>query len=369
MYIVFLSTLSGDIFCTVLINQMVFKRFLNFGARVLENYWVQRGFRLTRVGVLVLTVYNTGYRAGLSDFVADPDEMRRNLLTSVVYQAGATSLVDEQDPISKRLRRIAPRIVNAAKDYCEEQSKTKDVPVKDVEEWKEKWTGAVKRMQGEWKFVVIDSPVPNAFVSNILPQMIFVHKGLFTEIEPTDEELALILAHEVSHLIHDHTQFQSYFNLILVVAQLFALVFVDPTGTWFYVFDMSAARLSSFLSAAYSRDTETEADITGVQIAARACFETREAGKVFLKFADFKGHDGSTNSWNNTHPADKDREAYLREASKLHNPEAYNPSCHQVESYLDQFHKFVTKKERDAVRKKNPTPLELKSPPLKKETN
>jgi Zn-dependent protease with chaperone function len=330
-----------------------FERMKNFGKAFLGNYWVQRGFRVTRVGAIVFTVYSTGYRAGISDYVADPEQMRLNLLSNVIVQAGASSILEESDPLVKRLKRIGPRIVHAAQGYCEEQVTASEIdPNSTKEEWEEKWTVARKRMSGDWSFIVIDSDIPNAFVSNIFPQMVFVHKGLFTEIKPTDEELALIVAHEISHLIHDHSQNHSYINLILAVIQLFGMVFVDPTGTWFYVFDIGAARLSKYISASYSRDTETEADITGVQIAARACFETREAGKVFLKFAEFKGHDGTASSWMDTHPADANREAYLREASELHNPETYNPSCKQVESYLDQFHKYMSKKQEEKVRDK-----------------
>lgn len=327
-----------------------FERIKNFGKAFLGNYWVQRSFRVTRVGVLVFTVYSTGYRSGISDYVADPEEMRLNLLTNVIVQAGASSVLEEPDPLVKRLKKIGPRIVHAAQDYCKEQVTATDIdPNMTKEKWEEKWNSAVKRMSGSWTFLVIDSPIPNAFVSNIFPQMVFVHKGLFTEINPTDDELALIISHEISHLIHDHNHSQSDINLLLAALQLFGMVFVDPTGTWFYVFDIGAARISKYLSASFSRHSETEADITGVQISARACFETRNAGKVFMKFAEYRGSDGTSTSWMDTHPADANREAYLQEASKLHNPETYNPSCKQVESYLDQFHKYVSRKQEVPV--------------------
>ena len=328
------------------------------------NYWVQRGFRVTRVGVLVFTVYTTGYRAGLTDFAADPEQMKLKMLTGIIRQTGATSLVDDSDPLVERLKGIGHRIVHAAHIYCMEQhDKADEQDIEDKKAWKDKWEEATKRMNGEWEYIMVDSPVPNAFVTDSLPKMIFVHKGLFTEINPTDEELALVLSHEVSHLIHEHMHSRSYVDALLAVAQLLAFVFIDPTGTWYYAFDIGAARLSKYMTASYSRETEVEADITGLQIAARACYETRGAGKIFAKFAAYKGNDGTATSWHDSHPSDASREKYLQEASELHNPETYNPNCHRLEGYLAQFQKAMTRKRPDVLLEKEKGAVEVETKP------
>jgi Zn-dependent protease with chaperone function len=70
-----------------------------------------------------------------------------------------------------------------------------------------KWTEAKERMENgttttatrgeKWKFVLVDSPVPNACVSELVPCTIFVTTSLLNTFTTNDDELALILGHEV----------------------------------------------------------------------------------------------------------------------------------------------------------------------------
>ena len=58
--------------------------------------------------------------------------------------------------------------------------------------------GLISSMQGPWRFVLIPTPVPNAFVSEILPHRIFITTALFDKFIESQDELALVLGHEVS---------------------------------------------------------------------------------------------------------------------------------------------------------------------------
>ena len=69
---------------------------------------------------------------------------------------------------------------------------------------------------------------PNAFVSEMLPQKIFVTTGLFDEIVNNDDELAMILGHEVSHLIKGHGSEASAFESLIRGAEILVLL-LDPT--------------------------------------------------------------------------------------------------------------------------------------------
>lgn len=63
-----------------------------------------------------------------------------------------------------------------------------------------KWTEAKERMDNsgeKWKFVLVESPVPNACVSELVPCTIFVTTSLLNTFTTNDDELALILGHEV----------------------------------------------------------------------------------------------------------------------------------------------------------------------------
>ena len=67
------------------------------------------------------------------------------------------------------------------------------------------WTKARRHMEGPWRFVLIPSPMPNAFVSEILPHRIFVTTSMFEKFVSSQDELALVLGHEISHLILGHS--------------------------------------------------------------------------------------------------------------------------------------------------------------------
>jgi predicted Zn-dependent protease len=110
-------------------------------------------------------------------------------------------------------------------------------------------------------------------------------------------------------------------------------------GLWFYFFDIAFSRFENIYYASFSRDVEIEADKTGIQIAAKACYETRGAAKVFLKFSEYHGKESTDWSWADSHPSDASREAYLREESEVHNPEKHGAQCHQMSQYLQIFKK------------------------------
>jgi predicted Zn-dependent protease len=320
----------------------MFGRFASRVRTVFGNYYVARGIRAVRVGVLAFTIYGAGYRSGITDFIEDPEEMHETLLKTVVSQSGGMQTIDPSNANAARVRKIGYRIIEAAQVYCKEQRDNliKTDPSQKTEI--EYWESAIKRVSGHWSISYLDAPTPNAFVSNLLPRHIFVHEGLIEEIKPSDEELALVMAHEISHIIHNHSQNLSILRGVLAAVQLISFVFVDPTGgLWFYFFDVAFSRFENIYYASFSRDVEIEADKTGIQIAAKACYETRGAGKVFLKFSEYRGVDSSNWSWVDSHPSDASREAYLSEESEVHNPEKHGDQCHQVGQYLQIFKKAV----------------------------
>jgi predicted Zn-dependent protease len=275
----------------------MFSSFASRAKTVFGNYYIARGVRAVRVGVLAFTIYGAGYRSGITDFIEDPEEMHETLLKTVVSQSGGLKIIDPTAPGALRVKAIGHRIIEAAQTYCKEQLATANSEPGNGTEV-EYWEGAIKRLSGQWSISYLDAPTPNAFVSNLLPRHIFVHEGLIEQIQPSDEELALVMAHEISHLIHNHSQNLSILKGVLAAVQLISFVFVDPTGgLWFYFFDIAFSRFENIYYASFSRDVEIEADKTGIQIAAKACYETRGAAKVFLKFSEYHGKESTDWSW------------------------------------------------------------------------
>jgi len=85
-------------------------------------------------------------------------------------------------------------------------------------------------MKGNWHFVVIDSPIPQAFVSDLSPRKIYVNTGLLTSLKCNNDELAMVLGHEISHLLHGHTEARYQYQFYLDMCQLLFLSVLDSTG-------------------------------------------------------------------------------------------------------------------------------------------
>ena len=79
------------------------------------------------------------------------------------------------------------------------------VNIRDTERQIEYWRNCKKKLKGSWHIIVSDNKTPNAFVTEVCPRRIFVNSGIF-DLIATDDELAMVLSHEVSHLLCGHTQ-------------------------------------------------------------------------------------------------------------------------------------------------------------------
>lgn len=150
------------------------------------------------------------------------------------------------------------------------------------------WLQARFRISGElvepnkWQYILIDSPDPNAFVTEILPFRFFITTSMI-KIATTADELAVVLGHEISHLVMGHNSEANYLESILRTLEVL-LLSIDPTsGALTLVVIGSLAAIRSALSAAQSRENEYEADDLGLKLAARACFDTQAGAKVMQK--------------------------------------------------------------------------------------
>ena len=129
-----------------------------------------------------------------------------------------------------------------------------------------------------WTITVVDQPVQNAFV---LPSgNIFIFRGML-DLCQNDDQLAAIIGHEMAHSILGHVAekltLASFVNVIMFVpmALLWALMPNDGialVSNWFI------NKVSEILiDLPFSRAMELEADEVGLVLAAKACFDVREA--------------------------------------------------------------------------------------------
>lgn len=181
------------------------------------------------------------------------------------------------------------------------------------------------------RYVVIDNPVPNAFVSDLAPRKIFVNSGLLTSVGASEDELGLVLGHEISHLLHGHTKDGNQTQFFLAMAQVVFLMvipidFFSPLLIW------AAENFQERELCAHSRENEAEADETGLKIAALGCFNTHRGPHIFKKLGEFSAEvtgGASLPHWSDTHPMPLDRERRLVELSKKINCDDAK-RCHGV---------------------------------------
>jgi beta-barrel assembly-enhancing protease len=127
----------------------------------------------------------------------------------------------------------------------------------------------------EWKFRALRDPVPNAFA---LPNgSIYINTGLLALLED-ENQLAAVLAHEVTHVTHRHTYLRnrSMRKKVLAINILNTIGTLNPiTGPAGLAIDLIAAISPLMLALSvfgYSREQEKEADIEGLKYATAAGF-------------------------------------------------------------------------------------------------
>lgn len=148
----------------------------------------------------------------------------------------------------------------------------------DLEELRE----ARKLLAQTWEFCLLDSVEVNAFVHALQPRRIFVNASLLGLCK-TEDELATVLAHEVSHALCKHTEEGMQLEIWKAAATAVIFSMVDPTGGLLaFLADgvIWADGHYNFATQANSREHEHEADTLGINIMAQACYSPRAGVKI-----------------------------------------------------------------------------------------
>ena len=201
------------------------------------------------------------------------------------------------------------------------------------------YTRAKRHMEGTWRFVLIPSEVPNAFVSEILPHRIFITTSLFDKFVSSQDELALVLGHEISHLILGHSSDRNALEAAIRTIEIL-LLSLDPTeGLLSLAFMSFLSSVRNVVGAIYSRENERSADELGIKLCAMACYDTQRASKVFYKMHMHNVESGKESSSNkvgwggllsffDSHPPSEERYRDLLRESDIENKGKYeDTSC------------------------------------------
>lgn len=155
---------------------------------------------------------------------------------------------------------------------------------------------------GSWKWEVnlIGSKQINAFC---MPGgKIAFYTGILDQLKLDEDEIAMIMGHEMAHALREHARAQMVKTTgtglaLQLGAQLLGL---GELG------DIGARAGTQLLSLKFGRDDETEADLVGLELAARAGFKPQASVSLWNKMAAASRSQGGI-SFLSTHPSGTDR--------------------------------------------------------------
>jgi Zn-dependent protease with chaperone function len=185
------------------------------------------------------------------------------------------ALLPANHPQVQRLRRMAQRMVPFA------------LPWND------------RAAQWQWEIEVFNSDQINAFC---MPGgKIAFYTGILDKLKLSDDEAAMIMGHEMAHALREHARERvgkgNATNMGLRLgAQLLGLGDVGAVAA-----DLG----TQLLTLKYSRDDETEADLVGLELGARAAYNPSASVSLWQKMAQAGG--GNSPGFLSTHPSGPDR--------------------------------------------------------------
>ena len=157
----------------------------------------------------------------------------------------------------------------------------------------------------QWSVQVIDEPkTVNAWC--MAGGRMAIYTGLIQKVDPTDDELAQVMGHEIAHALANHTAERMSIAMASNAGIIAAGVLSDQPGQ---TMALAAAAAQLAVQLPNSRTAETEADRIGIELAARAGYDPRAATTLWQKMAKAGG--GAPPQFLSTHPSDASRQQRL----------------------------------------------------------
>ena len=186
------------------------------------------------------------------------------------------ALAPDSHPQLQRLRQIAQRMIPHAAQ----------------------WNNRAR--QWRWEVNLIGSKQINAFC---LPGgKIAFFTGILDQLNLSDDEAAMVMGHEMAHALREHARerlvkTQGTGIALSLGAQLLGL---GDLG------NLAARGLTQLASFKFSREDESEADLVGLELAARSGYAPHAGATLWRKMAAASGAKGSS-GFLSTHPSGPER--------------------------------------------------------------
>ena len=193
----------------------------------------------------------------------------------VLAGAGKKGLLNQDPQQVQRVRAVAARLIPQVAVFRD-----------DAPRWK-------------WEVNVLTSKDINAWC---MPGgKIAVYTGLIERLKLTDDELAAVMGHEIAHALREHARermgrqmaTQTATAVGAIALQIFTGVYIDP--------QLAGTFTQAMFVLPNSRENEQEADLIGIELAARAGYDPRAAITLWQKMSQAGG--GGPPEWLSTHPS------------------------------------------------------------------
>jgi len=214
------------------------------------------------------------------------EELERQAATQysqLIGQARAKgALAGDDHPQVRRLRSIARRMIPYTTRFNPE-----------AKNWR-------------WEVNLLGSKQINAFC---MPGgKIAFYTGLLEGLRLTDDEAAMVMGHEIAHALREHAR--ERLAKTQITRGLAAIASEIVAGTKYGgLAQLGIEGGANLATLKFSRDDETEADVVGLELAARAGFDPRAGISLWRKMGE--ASKGAPPQWLSTHPAGTNRIAEI----------------------------------------------------------
>lgn len=192
--------------------------------------------------------------------------------------------IDSDIHVSKRIRLITGRLIAQA-----------IILYPHTEEW-------------EWSVKVIDDPeTVNAWC--MAGGKMAIYTGLIEKTKATDDEIAQVMGHEISHALANHTAEKMSVAMASQLGLMGLAVAVGGNEYRGAILAGSAAAAAVAVTLPNSRTAEEEADALGIVIAARAGYDPKAAASLWQKMGEVGGE--GPPQFLSTHPSPDNRKETL----------------------------------------------------------
>ncbi len=156
----------------------------------------------------------------------------------------------------------------------------------------------------KWETNVISSDTVNAYC---MPGgKIAVYTGIISKLNLSDDELAAVIGHEMAHALREHSREQISQQ---IATDQFISIGSSLLGLGSIGQSLAGVASEYVLTLPFSRTMETESDVIGMELMARAGYNPKAAVNVWKKMNAL--NQNSPPEFTSTHPSDKTRIANL----------------------------------------------------------